>query len=98
MSIGTAMAASLSLRLGWIEEGVFERTLALLRKARLPVEVPADGSMTRTKFRSLMAVDKKAANGAVRLILLKGPLGGCVFTKDFDPKALTATIEEFCAL
>lgn len=98
VSIGTAMAATLSLRLGWIEEGVFERTLALLRKARLPVQVPADGSMTRNKFRSLMAVDKKAANGAVRLILLKGPLGGCVFTKEFDPDALTATIEEYCAL
>jgi len=36
--------------------------------------------MTQQKFRDLMAVDKKVLDGALRLILLKGPLGSCVFT------------------
>ena len=53
--------------------------------------------MTRTKFVDLMAVDKKAANGKLRLILLKGALGGCVFTGDFDQAALRETIAEYCA-
>ena len=95
VAIGTAMAAALSLRLGWVEASVAERCLALLRRCRLPTEVPR-GAMTAAKFRALMAVDKKAAEGAVRLILLKGPLGGCVFTKDFDQACLGAVIDEYC--
>lgn len=47
-------------------------------------------------FRSIMAVDKKVQDGQLRLILLKGPLGGCVVTGDFDPKALDDTLGAFC--
>ena len=96
VAIGTAMAADLSHRLGWIEAPLVDRILALLKAAGLPTEVPADSSMTPAKFLALMAVDKKASDGAVRLILLKGPLGGCVFTKDYDAAALRATIDAFC--
>ena len=42
-----------------------------------------------------MSVDKKVANGQLRLILLKGELGSCVFTGEFDTAALQTTIEEF---
>jgi len=42
-----------------------------------------------------MAVDKKVLDGALRLILLKGALGNSVVTGDFDPEALTATLDEF---
>ena len=52
--------------------------------------------MTPSKFRELMAVDKKVLDGALRLILLKGPLGSCVFTGDFDAQALDQTLEAFC--
>ena len=31
-----------------------------------------------------MAVDKKVADGLLRLILLKGDLGNCVFTGEYD--------------
>ena len=96
VAIGTAMAADLSRRLGWVDDRVVDRTVKLLQAARLPVAVPTDGSMTPSKFLSLMAVDKKATDGAVRLILLKGPLGQCVFTKDYDAAALKATIDAFC--
>ena len=82
---GLSADGSLRVATCVLRDGEQYKTLEELNKAR-------------NKFRSLMAVDKKAANGAVRLILLKGPLGGCVFTKEFDPDALTATIEEYCAL
>jgi 3-dehydroquinate synthase len=51
--------------------------------------------MTKEKFETLMAVDKKAANGQLRLILLKGDLGSCVFTADFDKNMLSETLEAF---
>ncbi|CAI5976927.1 unnamed protein product [Closterium sp. NIES-65] len=37
-------------------------------------------AVTKEQFRSLMVVDKKVADGQLRLILLKGSLGDCVFT------------------
>jgi 3-dehydroquinate synthase len=43
----------------------------------------------------LMAVDKKAANGKLRLILLKGELGECVFTGDFDQSKLQETLDAY---
>eukprot|EP00804_Cyclotella_cryptica_P019726 CCRYP_016475-RB/>CCRYP_016475-RB protein AED:0.49 eAED:0.49 QI:0/-1/0/1/-1/0/1/0/57 len=51
--------------------------------------------MTVETFNKLMSLDKKVADGQLRLILLKGELGSCVFTGDFDVDALQATIEEF---
>jgi 3-dehydroquinate synthase len=41
-------------------------------------------------------VDKKVADGLLRLILLKGPLGCCVFTGDYDRNALDETLHAFC--
>lgn len=52
--------------------------------------------MTKQKFKDLMAVDKKVLDGALRLILLRGPLGNCTFTADFDASALEATLDAFC--
>lgn len=34
--------------------------------------------------------------GKLRLVLLKGPLGGCLVTGDFDPAKLDETLAEFC--
>ncbi len=97
VAAGTVMAADMSYKLGWIDAALLKRTVDIMKRCQLPIAPPADGSMTRAKFESLMAVDKKAENGKMRLILLKGPLGGCVFTGDFDVAALKATIAEFCA-
>ena len=96
VAAGTVMAAAMSRRLGWIDDALLQRTVDIMRRCKLPVEPPQDGSMTRAKFESLMAVDKKAENGKMRLILLKGQLGSCVFTGDFDVNALKETIAEFC--
>ncbi|DBA92113.1 TPA: hypothetical protein ACH3X1_015839 [Trebouxia sp. C0004] len=94
VAAGMVMAADMSHRLGWIDQSILDRTRHLLQRAKLPVEAPQ--GMTQHKFRDLMAVDKKVLDGALRLILLKGPLGSCVFTADFDAQALDQTLTSFC--
>lgn len=94
VSAGTVMAAEMSCRLGWIDRELVERTTRLFERAGTPVAPPP--GMTAAKFRELMAVDKKVKDGKLRLVLLKGELGGCVVTGDFDPKVLDETLEFFC--
>eukprot|EP00245_Coleochaete_scutata_P002804 TRINITY_DN13935_c0_g1_i1.p2 TRINITY_DN13935_c0_g1~~TRINITY_DN13935_c0_g1_i1.p2 ORF type:complete len:255 (+),score=58.51 TRINITY_DN13935_c0_g1_i1:690-1454(+) len=94
VAAGMVMAADMSHRLGWIDASLVERTRALLERANLPVTPPP--GMDAQKFKSLMMVDKKVADGKLRMILLKGPLGGCVFTGDFDHQALDDTLDAFC--
>ena len=97
VAIGTAMAATMSAKLGWIDDELLQRIYKLLERANLPVELPPDSPMDRETFLRLMSVDKKVANGKLRLILLKGALGSCVFTGEFDEKAMIETIDEFVA-
>lgn len=79
---------------GWIDPSILQRTRALLERCKLPVAPPA--SMTIQAFKDLMSVDKKVQAGKLRLVLLKGPLGGCVVTGDFDPAKLDETLQAFC--
>uniref|UniRef100_A0A7S4J271 3-dehydroquinate synthase, chloroplastic n=1 Tax=Odontella aurita TaxID=265563 RepID=A0A7S4J271_9STRA len=97
VAIGTAMAATMSARMGWIDEELVKRTYTIMHAANLPTELPVDSPMDTETFLDAMSVDKKVADGQLRLILLKGDLGNCVFTGDFDKDAMTATIEEFVA-
>eukprot|EP00980_Cylindrotheca_fusiformis_P006338 scaffold1356_cov123-Cylindrotheca_fusiformis.AAC.19 len=97
VAIGTAMAASMSARMEWIDKDLMHRAYRLLEKANLPVELPPDSPMDQATFLKYMAADKKVANGQLRLILLRGPLGNCVFTGDFDNNAMIATIDDFVA-
>ena len=97
VAIGTAMAASMSARMGWIDQDLLDRTYRLLEKANLPVELPLDSPMDQATFLKYMAADKKVANGQLRLILLKGTLGNCVFTGEFDRDAMVQTIDDFVA-
>ncbi|CAI6011832.1 unnamed protein product [Closterium sp. NIES-65] len=78
VAAGTVMAAHMSHRMGWIDLALRDRITAIIKKARLPTRPPS--AVTKEQFRSLMAVDKKVADGQLRLILLKGSLGDCVFT------------------
>ncbi|XP_074306368.1 3-dehydroquinate synthase, chloroplastic-like [Silene latifolia] len=94
IAVGIVMAVDLSYRLGWINESLVKRVNTILKEARLPVAPPE--SITVEMFKSLMAVDKKVADGVMRLVLLKGPLGNCVFTGDYDPPALDQTLQAFC--
>ncbi|KAL2895716.1 3-dehydroquinate synthase chloroplastic [Bienertia sinuspersici] len=93
VAMGMVMAVDMSHRLGWIDESLVQRVHNILTKARLPTAAPE--SMTVEMFKSIMSVDKKVADGVLRLILLKGPLGNCIFTSDFDNKALDETLHAF---
>lgn len=94
VAAGTVMAVDMSYRLGWIDNSVVERANKILKQAKLPTGPPEN--VTVEMFKSVMAVDKKVADGLLRLILLKGPLGSCVFTGDYDRKALDETLHAFC--
>ncbi|KAL2497607.1 3-dehydroquinate synthase [Abeliophyllum distichum] len=94
VAAGTVMAVDMSYRLGWIDDSIVKRVHKILVKAKLPTAPPE--TMTVDVFKSVMAVDKKVADGLLRLILLKGPLGNCVFTSDYDKKALDDTLHAFC--
>eukprot|EP00271_Cylindrocystis_brebissonii_P002584 TRINITY_DN13315_c0_g1_i1.p1 TRINITY_DN13315_c0_g1~~TRINITY_DN13315_c0_g1_i1.p1 ORF type:complete len:464 (-),score=77.10 TRINITY_DN13315_c0_g1_i1:727-2118(-) len=94
VAAGMVMAADMSFRLGWIEKSLKERAFNLIQRTRLPTEPPP--SVGIATFKSLMAVDKKVADGVLRLILLKGPLGKCVFTGEFDATKLEETLQAFC--
>ncbi|CAM8995981.1 unnamed protein product [Rhodiola kirilowii] len=93
VAAGTVMAVDMSYRLGWIDESLVKRVLKILTEAKLPTTPPE--SVTVETFKSVMAVDKKVADGLLRLILLKGPLGNCVFTGEYDRKALDETLHAF---
>ncbi|KAH7849411.1 hypothetical protein Vadar_017466 [Vaccinium darrowii] len=94
VAAGTVMAVDMSYGLGWIDESIVKRVHNILQQAKLPTSPPE--TMTVEMFKSVMAVDKKVADGLLRLILLKGPLGNCVFTGDYDRKALDETLHAFC--
>ena len=97
VAIGTAMAASMSARMGWIEPSLVKEVYDILHLANLPTELPLDSPMTAETFKEAMSIDKKVADGKLRLILLKGELGNCVFTGDFDEGAMSDTIDEYVA-
>lgn len=94
VAAGTVMAVDMSYRLGWIDDSIVKRVDKILKQAKLPTAPP--DTMTVEMFKSIMAVDKKVADGLLRLILLKGPLGNFVFTGDYDRKALDETLHAFC--
>lgn len=89
VAAGMVMAADLSARHGWLERADVERTAALLRHAGLPVAPPAE--MSERQFLDLMAVDKKAVDSGLRLILLKA-IGTAVVTADYRSELLRATL------
>ncbi|TYJ10142.1 hypothetical protein E1A91_A11G187800v1 [Gossypium mustelinum] len=78
VAAGMVMAVDMSYRLGWIDSSIVKRVDDILLRAKLPTAPPE--TMTVEMFKSVMAVDKKVADGLLRLILLKGPPGNCVFT------------------
>jgi 3-dehydroquinate synthase len=93
VGLGLCMAADMSARLGWIAAADAARVTELVRRAGLPVRPPA--GMRPQDFMDLMALDKKAAGGRMRLVLLRA-VGDAVVSADFDPAALERTLAEFC--
>ena len=94
VGVGLAMAADLSARLGWITEDIRDRAIALVQRCDLPTRPPKD--MTPDDFIQPMAVDKKNVDGSLRLVLLRGELGTCVVTSEFENAKLMDTLNEYC--
>jgi len=92
VATGMAMAADLSVRIGWLPDSDRHRIEALLARAGLPVHPPQN--MDSEAFLKLMAVDKKVQAGKLRLVLLK-EIGHAVLTGDVDPAALQATLDQY---
>jgi 3-dehydroquinate synthase len=68
VAAGMVMASELSLRLGYLQKADVARVRDLIRRAGLPVAGPA---LAPERMLELMAVDKKAAKGKVRFIVLE---------------------------
>jgi len=85
ISAGMVMAAELSQKLGWVSETEVASIRALLKKANLPVEPPAE--INAEQFSKLMSIDKKVQDGVLHLVLMKS-LGESFMSSDFDKAAL----------
>ncbi len=92
IALGMLMAADLSHRMGWVSEDVTDRIEKMLVKLNLPVALPDD--LDPVKMRELMSVDKKAKDGGLFLVLLKG-IGEAVVTNEFDEDLLMETLQHF---
>ncbi len=88
VAAGTVLAARMSQLLGWLNEADVSRTVAILKQANLPVEAP---SLGLNKYLEYMGLDKKVADGKIRLILLQA-IGNAVFTADYPQEVLHETL------
>ncbi len=88
VAAGTMMAADLSERMGWLKPEDVKRIYALLTAANLPLEAPKLGV---EKYLNLMQLDKKVADGKIRLVLQQR-IGKSVITSDYDEKKLKETL------
>jgi 3-dehydroquinate synthase len=89
VAAGMVMAADLSARHGWLTQADVERSTRLIAQAGLPTTPPAE--MSTQQFLDLMAVDKKALDSGLRLVLLKS-IGSAVVTADYQPDLLAETL------
>ena len=85
---GTMLAADLSQRMGWLSVAEVKRIYQLLTAARLPLDAPKLGV---EKYLNLMQLDKKVADGKIRLVLQQA-IGKSVITSDYDAEKLKETL------
>jgi 3-dehydroquinate synthase len=90
VAAGMVLAADMSVRLGWLSNGDYQRTINLLERSGLPIKAPAIGA---DKALELMGMDKKVLAGRLRLVLLK-TLGDAVVTADYPADVLQATLKQ----
>jgi 3-dehydroquinate synthase len=88
VAAGMAMAAELSVRTGALRAEDAARVKALIGRAGLPVQGPR---LAAERYLELMQVDKKAAGGDVRFILLEG-LGRAILKGDLDARLVRDSI------
>ena len=81
VAAGMVIAARVSQKMGLVDAEGVERTIRLLRRARLPVQGPALGA---DRYLELMGHDKKVEGGKIRFILLRSI--GDAFISDAVPR------------
>ena len=89
VAAGMLLAADLSQRLGWLKAIDVQRMHALTAASSLPLRAPNLGA---NKYLELMQLDKKVADGKIRLVLQQG-IGKAVITSDYDVDKLKQTLE-----
>ena len=92
VAVGICLAADLSRRLDWITGSEADRIIALLQRAGLPVQPPAQ--MKVEDYLEIMAVDKKNVDGKIRLILLEC-IGKASPPRSVAIDRLKATLNEY---
>ena len=88
VATGMVMAAELSARAGTLRGEDAARVKALIARAGLPVRGP---QLSVEKYLELMQVDKKAAGGRIRFVLLDG-IGRAVLRGDLDHRLVRDSI------
>jgi len=88
VAVGMVMAAELSLLMGHLKNNEVSRVRGLLTRAGLPVAGPA---LAPEKMLELMALDKKAAMGKTRFVVLTS-IGSAALRADVDVQAVRAAI------
>ncbi|MCV6603812.1 MAG: 3-dehydroquinate synthase, partial [Porticoccaceae bacterium] len=89
VAAGMVMAGDLSVRLGWLSEQQLERLRGLIELFGLPIAAPQ--KFSTEQLLELMAVDKKATDGGLRLVLLKS-IGEAVVTTAYSREQLCETL------
>ena len=93
VAAGTMLAADLSKRLGWLNQQDLARISAIFQSANLPLVPP---KLSVDNYLALMQLDKKVADGQIRLVLQQG-IGKAVMTADYDKAQLNQTLEAIAA-
>ena len=88
VAAGMVMAAELSARAGLVGEVEVRRLRSLVLRAGLPVAGP---NLSVERYLELMAVDKKAAGGRVRFVVLEA-MGRAALRNDLDESLVRACI------
>ena len=88
VAVGMVMAAELSTRAGLLSREDASRVKALIARAGLPVQGPV---LAIERYLELMQVDKKAAGGKMRFILLDG-VGQATQRGELDPRLIRDSI------
>jgi 3-dehydroquinate synthase len=70
VGVGMVKAVALSVQQGFCDPASFNRVVALVRKAGLPVEIPP--GVTPQNLIQAMEVDKKVAGGKIKFIVCEG--------------------------
>ncbi len=88
VSVGMVLAADLSLRLGRLTQGEFDRIKQILIATRLPTSLPYE--LEYDKLLKAMLLDKKTNQQGIRFVLMEG-IGQAELVADV-PEALVREV------